>query len=256
MPSDPPGQSLPVPLFRAIEKLTSHHRHIIHLFSYARTAEGGTDLACNPTVFATPPETKVPDIEFPIISAVDGVIRPYFPPGTNLDHEVDAITAGVKAVYSLDLSEAAPVTCKAIVHCECSLIAKLNLDPAPVGWPINYIGVSKLSCAACYAWIKAFNDTQPVKYQTRGSHGRWHPWWAMPTAVQLQGPDMIAAMNQVVGTAYRKFVDAGPGVRVIVLSDSTEAKGRAPGVSWSGVDLQRRVHMTRGERNKRHNRPI
>lgn len=65
---------------------------------------------------------------------------------------------------------------------------------------------------------------------------------------------MIAAMNTVVWTAYRRFVDAGPDVRVIVLSDSTEAKRRVPGVSWSGVDLQRRVHMTRGERNRRHNR--
>lgn len=93
----------------------SHHRHIIHLFSYALSPSGRADLACHPTVDANPQETGIPDIAFPKIPEVDAVIRRYFPAGTNLDREVEAITAGVKKSDGLDLKDDALVTCQAIV---------------------------------------------------------------------------------------------------------------------------------------------
>lgn len=129
MPSDPPGQSLPVPLFRAIEKLTSHHRHIIHLFSYARTAEGRTPPRLEADRLRDPSADQVPDIEFPKISAADGVIRPYFPAGTNLDHEVDAITAGVKGIYTLDLIDAAPRDVQS--HRALRVLPDCQIEPRP-----------------------------------------------------------------------------------------------------------------------------
>jgi len=68
------------------------------------------------------------------------------------------------------------------VHCECSLIQHLGIkdgsewDNVP---PFPYIGVSKLSCSACYLWIKAFNKLGGCKFYTRGSHGKWCWAWGM-----------------------------------------------------------------------------
>lgn len=52
-----------------------------------------------------------------------------------------------------------------VVHCECALIAHFETtQPDPP--PFSYIGVSKLSCRACQAWIQAFN-TAGGQYHTR-----------------------------------------------------------------------------------------
>lgn len=256
MPGDPPGVQLPVPLFRAIAKLTSHHRHILHLFSYAYSNEGRADLARTITVIAKPKETAIPKVEFPKISGIENILRPILPNGDNLDHEIDAIKAGAKLNFNLDINAAGPVFFDGTVHCECSLVSMVNFPPTPPPSPINYIGVSKLSCAACYAWMHAFNATFNTKFQTRGSHGRWYPKWAMPPAPQVQSAEMLRAMNETVSKQYRAFYDAGTKARAIVLSDSTEAKGRFPGIAWTEGEFRRRVQLTKSERDARRVLPL
>lgn len=55
--SKPPGQQVSVPLFRSIVKLTSQHRHVLHLFSYAPSMDRRTDPATAITVVTKPKET-------------------------------------------------------------------------------------------------------------------------------------------------------------------------------------------------------
>lgn len=229
----------------------------MRLFAYTDSPLGRDDLGNNKlTVIAKPKDAGVTIVTLPTIPGVEGLIRPLLPAGISLDHELELIVAGVKTGCNLDLTEATPVTYTGIVHCECALITKLNLEPHPHNWPVNYIGVSKLSCAACYAWIGAFNATHTVQYQTRGSHGRWYPKWAMPTAPELQGDAMKAAMNRIVGAAYRTHFDAGVAVRAIVFSDSTEAKGLLPGFIWGMPQLVKRELLTRTARDERRKKPL
>ncbi|PUU81811.1 hypothetical protein B9Z19DRAFT_1062375 [Tuber borchii] len=46
--------------------------------------------------------------------------------------------------------------------------------------PFNYIGVSKLSCAACQMWMDGYNKRGGKTFYTRGSHGKWYFPWATP----------------------------------------------------------------------------
>lgn len=65
-----------------------------------------------------------------------------------------------------------------VVHCECGLVAFLHRkSAADLATQFNYIGVSKLSCGPCHAWLMAYNETSDhrFKYHTKGTHGRWFP---------------------------------------------------------------------------------
>lgn len=78
----------------------------------------------------------------------------------------------------------------------------------------------------------------------------------MPPAAVVQTPGMLLAMNEGVGRSYRAFYDAGTKARAIVLSDSTEAKGRFPGIVWKEDELRRRVVLTKAERDARRGQPL
>lgn len=79
-----------------------------------------------------------------------------------------------------------------VVHCECSLIAFLETHKGGAP-PFSYIGVSKLPCYPCYAWIKAFNGLGGRQYYTKGTHGKWYWPWSMPT-VPVLGDDVATAL--------------------------------------------------------------
>ncbi|KAF8542618.1 hypothetical protein BDD12DRAFT_823914 [Trichophaea hybrida] len=64
------------------------------------------------------------------------------------------------------------------VHCECLIL--WHFSRMPKVKPVNYIGVSKLSCAGCSAVFEAYNTYRTTKYYTRGSHGKWYFPWLMP----------------------------------------------------------------------------
>jgi len=84
------------------------------------------------------------------------------------------------------------------VHCECLLIEHLGMkDGGPWGNvpPFNYIGVSKLSCCACYLWIEAFNDLGGRTFFTKGSHEKWCWPWGMPEAGERVEKFMAAKLT-------------------------------------------------------------
>jgi len=85
-----------------------------------------------------------------------------------------------ESIASKLLTMHSPVEDMCPIHCECLLIQYLETtnnsqwDDIP---PFTYIGVSKLSCSACYLWIQAFNELGGHRFHTRGSHGKWcWPW--------------------------------------------------------------------------------
>lgn len=236
--------NLPVPLHHAIAKLTSHHRFILQLLKYASSAAGSNDLR-NMTVVAKEVVAGVVDVELPTTSQVENIIRPLIMPGVNLQDEMNLVIAGIKKEFKpLELHPDQPVPFQAFVHCECALIADFNLDVHPDLEPFRYIGVSKLSCAACNLWINAFNMTHHAQYHTRGTHGKWYPKWAMPTSLQTN--DILGSMREVLEDAYKRHTVAD--VREILLSDSTEAKGSLSDITVTSLQSASRLTQTRSDR--------
>lgn len=247
--------SLPVPLFRAIEKLTSHHRHVLLLFEYATSVDGRRDLESKFNYPTRPASDVKPTVAIPDIDELNTALRLILPNKPDLSGEVDLVTTGIKDQLRIELGGSLP---SPVVHCECALIAYLNENPHTEDWPVRYIGVSKLSCAACYSWIQAFNDSHVAQYQTRGCHGRWYPGWAMPAAPKnmtdekkKEEVDMQHKMNAIVGQAYRQFADAGGDTRPVALSDSTEAKARFPTMVWDMADMKKAIRLSNEKRDKR-----
>ncbi|KAL0631767.1 hypothetical protein Q9L58_009357 [Maublancomyces gigas] len=213
----------PVDLFRAIQKLSSHHRHINHLLRYADTLEAHDDFVKARRLIALPVDPLRQSVMIPDNSepgqVLQNIIMPFLPLGVDYDNEVAAVGTAVGTL---------PRTSDGIVHCECSLVARFHRDPPQRQPPINYIGVSKLSCAGCYSWLQAYNDTYDLKYHTQGTHGRWYPNWAIPSTVQ--DPKFLARIREVVGQSYKSFLAAGAGhVSRIGPSDSSDAEDIIPG---------------------------
>ncbi|KAI0311469.1 hypothetical protein OF83DRAFT_1177545 [Amylostereum chailletii] len=63
------------------------------------------------------------------------------------------------------------------VHCECSLIAYLHKRSIT---PIPYIGVSKLSCYLCNAYISAHSQSTSFPVTTLGCHSQVAASWICP----------------------------------------------------------------------------
>lgn len=165
-----------IALYRWIQKLSSHHRHINALLRYALSDQGRLELA---------------NVDAP------GCI-----------HSVVANEPKTAAVGT--------------VHCECSLMVNLDERMKQADPPVNYIGVSKLSCAACHAWIQGYNSIHTIKFYTQGTHGRWYKEWVMSPALVDQ--HMFRIIKDIVEQAAKAHADAGPDERrQIALSDSTGA---------------------------------
>lgn len=197
-------------------------------------------------------------MKIPKIPVINEIIDHYLdkPDEKLLESEFDLVETGLKTLdmVTLDqegnvkkgnknpkvvLSQTEDVFVEGAVHCECYLIDILNIDPAPKNWPIKYIGVSKLSCGACHAWIRAFNETHTGTFQTRGTHGRWYPRWAMPpfSVGTPKAQEMRDRMKKFVGDAYRSHTRDGVMVRDIVLSDSSEADRGYQAVFWDYEEM-------------------
>jgi hypothetical protein len=85
-----------------------------------------------------------------------------------------------------DLATSQGNTFKARVHCECALIGYLRSLPPSQPPPLDYLGMSKLSCRACAIYIKAWNTTKAgdrhAHFHTRGTHQKWHYPWGFPAS--------------------------------------------------------------------------
>jgi len=64
------------------------------------------------------------------------------------------------------------------VHAECRLVVTLMERQGPAA--VSYIGVSKLSCRACAAWLSSLQSVYGIRFSTKGCHGKWYPGWDLP----------------------------------------------------------------------------
>lgn len=109
---------------------------------------------------------------------------------------------------------------RAPVHCECALITHYQNRPnsKSVVAPLEYIGVSKLSCKACVLFFEASNKVASSRFCTRGLHQKWYFTWVMPKC----GPEIrdefashlvkyLANALQVRGIARRRYSDSSAG---------------------------------------------
>lgn len=98
------------------------------------------------------------------------------------------------------------------VHCECALVVHLQ-DAKPAAF--NYIGVSKLSCGACYSWLVAYNIAYPGnQYFTGGTHGKWYNPWVVPPSLPLK-----TEMAQAVRCEFLRYSD--PSLNDVAREDVT-----------------------------------
>jgi len=95
----------------------------------------------------------------------------------------------------------------------------------------SYLGVSKLSCSPCQAWIEAYNRRDELKFYTRGSHGKWYWPWAIPRYEETQ---LSRSMQNQISTTYYEHCRAKERVRRG--SDGSNARMR------SGQTLMDRRH--------------
>jgi hypothetical protein len=108
-----------------------------------------------------------------------------------------------------------------ITHCECALIAYFHNTSFDGQVPFSYIGVSKLSCKACYIFILAYNKLGDLpKYYTRGSQDKWYPGWHMPTFLDAGTNDrMRSDVAEGMICTYCDFTEKQKGLSA---SDSTD----------------------------------
>lgn len=244
---EPKHPLTPVPLYRAIQKLSSHHRYLHQLFLYADSPKGKDDLSLVVRVKAAQ-STKVVTVMFPDITGVKSIVNQLFPHSNALENEMIEIDKGVKGLFKRTLHEKDSVGFDANIHCECALIASFNIDPPPPMWPFTYIGVSKLSCGPCNLWMKAFNATHHQQYHTRGTHGKWYGGWAMPDTTPYEA--MVETLTQSVVDAYTEHASSTV-TRKIGLSDSTEAQGTVTDFLFPFEKITRRASETTFDRGKR-----
>ena len=111
-------------------------------------------------------------------------------------------------------------TLRAPVHCECALIAHYqnSLNSRSLVAPLEYIGVSKLSCRACVLFFEASNKVSSFRFCTRGSHQKWYFPWAMPNCKPEIGDEFALHLTDYLshaleheGIAKRRYSDSSAG---------------------------------------------
>lgn len=154
-------------LYRAIEKLTSHHRYVRELIRFAHSPRLRQVLLLNMSVVAVPlANLNNPTVLPRSLQEWKTVLGPML-------NNNDLFTINQR--YSKYRSTAR-------IHCECSLVTFLEMSEGALKVPaFGYIGVSKLSCKPCQIWLECFNDRGGRQYYTRGTHGKWYYPWTAPT---------------------------------------------------------------------------
>lgn len=142
----------------------------------------------------------------------------------NLDEsECDEIKDSDTPVPKLEEDYKEKKSVQAPIHCEC-LLALHHIEEQKKGIPsIPYIGVSKLSCLACWKFLTSLRHAGRLVY-TKGSHGKANfPWKYPDTEINQAIPDLKAQVLRSfcdqVGTTYARRLHRQ--VQMRRLSDSS-----------------------------------
>jgi len=138
------------------------------------------------------------------------------------------------------------------VHAECRLVAELVRRRERIA--ISYIGVSKLSCRACTAWLSTLRSVYGFRFTTRGSHRRWYPGWdlpEMPTDEFDKVSNLHAIFKSKIEEAYLDYIQCqgrGTVAEEAKKSDSTGASGYGQADETQGAvgTVKVTYHLRRG----------
>ncbi|KAL0635178.1 hypothetical protein Q9L58_005903 [Maublancomyces gigas] len=204
------------PLGRAIERLTSHHRYLYELISFAHSPRLRLAFELKMTVDPVPVRTPPGTSQLPT-STEDwrGVLE-------DLCVHHDHILRPEQAVPILEsLMRYCPKTpTPRRVHCECTLVAHYDHLRSTDGYvpPFSYIGVSKPSCKPCSLWLAAFNarGNGYPKFYTRGTHGKWYYPWTAPHVARWD-----PGIGHLLGSQFVEYLTAEGIAKSAVASEET-----------------------------------
>lgn len=211
-----------------MERLTSQHRYLYELISFAHSPRLRLAFELKMTVDPVPVRTPPGTIQLPTCSKDwHGVLEDLC---VRHDHKLCAEQA-VPILESL-MRYCPKTPTPRRVHCECTLVAHYDRLRSTNGYvpPFSYIGVSKLSCKPCSLWIAAFNERGNgyPKFYTRGTHGKWyHPWTA--PHIPRWDPDM----SRLLGSKFVAYLGTQGVARST--SDSTVASEES---AWEEDELE------------------
>ncbi|KAF8459192.1 hypothetical protein BDZ91DRAFT_742433 [Kalaharituber pfeilii] len=104
------------------------------------------------------------------------------------------------------------------IHCEISLLFHYDNRPKDSTPPFSYLGVSKLSCAACSLLIQSYNATRKTNFAVKGTHGKFYYPWGVPAVSQ----SILKRFRQLFCECLcQRWEQQGGGRMRRILSDST-----------------------------------
>lgn len=102
-----------------------------------------------------------------------------------LDGSPEESRANEKKIFGKALAQKSHL----IEDCEYLLVTYLLRHNSPI--PVSYIGVSKLSCKACFLWLQAVGEVTGLTFHTKGCHDNWYPRWSTPALSHSRFKDRI-----------------------------------------------------------------
>ncbi|KAA8896161.1 hypothetical protein FN846DRAFT_921812 [Sphaerosporella brunnea] len=203
-----------VALWRFFNKVTLIHGSIAELESAACSTrlyrlfrkKLFVEIVDHPRMTVTLPTSK--DAWVTLIDMALNTAQPLKP----IEPRVIQSTAAALSTRFSDKS----VSCE--IHCECKILQRFATTTTYKIKPINYIGVSKLSCTGCTAVFDSYNElqnSQGHRFYTRGAHGKWYFPWFLPKVGG--GEKQIDFTNRV----YMKLAGQyAQYLKTVALSDS------------------------------------
>ena len=177
----------PCRLKRAIEKLSTIHLQVGTLLRFAfsrrmRFLLSDRTLQITPVkVKASKKKRSLPSTEPEWRTVLQGVFDRL---ELQLEGTDEEARANEKGIFLKALAQKNPIQ-----HCECLLVAfLLRRGSIP---PVSYIGVSKLSCKACFLWLQTVREVTGCKFDTQGCHDKWYPKWSAPSLEGYKYKDKI-----------------------------------------------------------------
>lgn len=204
------------PLARAIERLTSHHRYLHELISFAHSPRLRLAFELKMNVKEVEVRTPPGTVQLPTSTDDWRIVLEDLCVHHGRQLRPDQAIPILQSLMTFCPKTPTPHR----VHCECTLVAHYDRSRGTVGHipPFSYIGVSKLSCKPCSIWLAAFNarGNGHPKFYTRGTHGKWYYPWTAPV-IPRWDPDM----RQVLGAQFVAYLRTEGVARSA--SDSTVA---------------------------------
>jgi hypothetical protein len=90
------------------------------------------------------------------------------------------------------------------VHCECLVALYLLRESHRLSHAVRYIGVSKLSCLACCAFLDSLRN-HGIAFNTKGCHGKAYFPWKFPIT-DLQNADLDDSKASAITESFLSIV--------------------------------------------------